>query len=188
MKIENLYFSYGENQVIRNLSLNIEGKITALTGPSGCGKTTLLRLMAGLETPEGGEITQNGERIYLMFQEDRLFPWMNVLENVAVVSDNNNLKTAKELLCAVELENYFYSYPRELSGGMKRRVALARVLMLKADLLLLDEPFKGMDYALVKKMAELVKAQQAQIIISTHSEEEISLLGADVVDLASMSE
>lgn len=188
MKIENLSFSYDGKSVFKNFSCEIASQITCLTAPSGFGKTTLLRLIAGLEIPDEGSIAPLPKKPAFMFQEDRLFPWLTALQNIEAVMPKGSENEAKELLLQVELSENINSYPNELSGGMKRRVALARTLAYDADLLLLDEPFKGLDLPLVEKMCALIKNCGIQTIVTTHSPEEISLLGGCVLDLAEINQ
>lgn len=130
--------------ILRDVSLCIErGARICLTGASGKGKTTVLRLIMGLEKPrKGAVLLAEGTRISAVFQEDRLLPHKTVLENVALFSDE---QTACEKLCKLGLADVLSAYPAELSGGMKRRVALARALCHEFDLLILDEPLTGLD-------------------------------------------
>ncbi len=184
MKIENLSFSYAGKTVFKDFSCEISSQITCFTAPSGFGKTTLLRLIAGLEKPKTGSIEPQPAKTAFMFQEDRLFPWLTALQNVEDVMPQVKADKAKELLIRVGLDRNFNSYPEELSGGMKRRVALARALAYESDLLLLDEPFKGLDMQLIEKMCSLIKECGIQAIVTTHSAKEISLLGGCVLNLA----
>ena len=176
MKFNNVSVSYGDKNVLSSFSAEFDG-LTCIFGPSGCGKTTLLRTAAGLIKPQSGTIEGVPEKISFMFQEDRLFPWMSVLENVAVVMPSDKKHTAIEFLRKVELENEADSLPDSLSGGMKRRVALARALAYDGDMLILDEPFKGLDYALIERLVPLIKELDIPVIVSTHSPEERLLLG-----------
>ena len=178
MKIENLCVSYGEKKVLRNFSAEFGDGITLLMGPSGFGKTTLLHTIAGLITPDAGTITGRPERISLMFQDDRLFPWITVLQNIEIVCDDR--ERAMHFLRAVELEKEAGSRPGSLSGGMRRRVALARALSYPSDLLLLDEPFKGMDLPLVARLAPLIQELKIPVILSSHSPEEQEIIGGNV--------
>lgn len=156
--------------------------VTALMGESGCGKTTLLRLMCGMEKPDAGEIRGIPARFTFLFQEDRLLPWSDALENVALASDR---QTAEQMLCAVGLQNELHAMPATLSGGMQRRVALARALAHKSELLLLDEPLKGLDTDLRVQMLDLFKAESANrpILFVTHDREEAELAEAQVLYL-----
>ena len=166
MKVSNLCFSYDNRTVFENYSVEIGEGITCLMGASGLGKTTLLKLLAGLLSPEKGIVDIDGRKVSFMFQEDRLLPWLSARDNVLLVTDRE--RETDELLCEL---------------GMARRVALARCLMFEADLLLMDEPFKGMDSDLIIKVAEIIKRQNKTAIISTHSLEEAKALDAEVITL-----
>jgi len=181
MRINDLVVSYDNVKIIDGLNLELKDGVTCIMGDSGCGKTTLLNVIAGLVQPDAGSIEGRPARISFMFQEDRLFPWMNALDNISVVC--NDKEKAASLLKAVELEEDWDKMPEELSGGMKRRVALARTLAYPADLIILDEPFKGLDHELMKRMIELIKKENTPILMATHSEEEAELLGAEVLRL-----
>ena len=184
-------FSYGPLRVLENVSLSFpETGVVCLSGPSGCGKTTMLRLLAGLERPERGRIDGIGERkTAAVFQEDRLLPWMTARDNVAVALPGDwkqNRERAEQALSDVGLAENLLAYPADLSGGMKRRVAIARALAAQADLLLLDEPFTGIDPALRDRIAALLRqqAEQALLVLVTHIEEEARLLGARILPLS----
>ena len=155
-------FSDGKTtkQVLRDLTLEIpRGKTTVIMGPSGCGKTTLLRLLAGLISPDSGNVTRETESIAFLFQDTALLPWLTALENVnLVLSDGKETReTAQKWLSLVGLADEADAYPSTLSGGMRQRVALARALAYDADLLLLDEPFRGLDEQLHERMLELIQ-------------------------------
>ncbi len=175
--------TFDGKQVFSDFSytLSLQG-ITALMGPSGCGKTTLLRLLCGLESPDSGTISGAPETYTFLFQENRLLPWASALENVALVSD---IETAKNILRKVGLAQELQTLPSSLSGGMQRRVALARALAHKSPVLLLDEPFKGLDADLCREMIALLRqeAQTRPILLVTHSLQEAELTGATVINL-----
>lgn len=183
LTFQNVTKRFAEKTVFADFSHTfcLEG-ITALMGDSGCGKTTLLRLMCGLEKPNTGEIRGIPTRFTFLFQEDRLLPWSDALENVSLVSDK---ETAERMLCAVGLQNELHAMPAALSGGMQRRVALARALAHPSELLLLDEPLKGLDADLRAQMVELFKAESANrpILFVTHTQEEAELADAQVLHL-----
>ena len=179
MKLDSVTVRYGEKLVLDRFSLDVGPGITCLKGPSGCGKTTLLRVISGLMIPDSGTVTGRPERISFMFQEDRLFPWLTVLENVKLVC--GDAQKAMDLLKAVELEKEAGSLPSSLSGGMKRRVALARALAFDCGMFLLDEPFKGMDPGLTRRLIPLITGLDVPVIAATHSEEELALLGGRVI-------
>lgn len=119
------------------------GEVTGCMGASGSGKTTLVRIIAGLETTDTGTVTVKAKKISVLFQEDRLLPWLNVFDNLAIVCDDKT--RINNLLQSVGLENETSKLPNELSGGMKSRLAMARMFAHNGDLLLVDEPFQGLD-------------------------------------------
>lgn len=179
MKIDNLSFSYGKKTVFDNLNLHTDKRTICLMGKSGCGKTTLLHLMAGLLKTDGGTISGVPQPCALMFQEDRLLPWLNARQNVALVLDGEDDKKAVLLLKELGLDPEMEL--SRMSGGMKRRVALARALAFKSEALLLDEPFKGLDENLMKNCAERIKKEGKLTIVSTHSEKEAEALDAEII-------
>lgn len=178
MKITNLSKRFGDKVVLDRFNAEFGDGITLLTGPSGCGKTTLLHIIAGLIPADSGSIEGRPEKIGLMFQEDRLLPWLTALDNIRIVCDNE--EEARRYLKAVELENEEKSRPAALSGGMRRRIAFARALAYKADLLLLDEPFKGMDLPLIRRLKPLLYERNIPVILSSHSPEEQEIIGGTV--------
>jgi len=177
--IKNVSKSYKSDVILENLSISIpSGKFFALLGPSGSGKTTLLRLIAGLETPDSGEIYLgdqnithvpiNKRRINTVFQHYALFPHMNVFDNVAYSLKIRGValdiidQEVKRVLKSVRLEKQIYKPIQELSGGQQQRVALARSIINKPDVLLLDEPLAALDLKLREKMlVELIDLQSS---------------------------
>ena len=145
------YSMNGETNVISNVSFSIdENEIVSIIGPSGCGKSTILNIISSLEEQNEGEIMSNAKLGY-MFQKDALLPWRNVLDNVIFpleikkIKTKDNIKYAIELIDKYGLSSFKKHYPNDLSGGMKQRVSLIRTLVLKPNLLLLDEPFSALD-------------------------------------------
>ncbi len=186
IELKNISKSYGEKAVFSNFSLSIpKNKTTCLLGVSGKGKTTLLRLIAGLEKPDSGEITgTNGEKLSVMFQDDRLIPFLNVLKNITFTGAEQ--KNAERLLTAVNLGDELNSSVDSLSGGMKRRVALARALAFPDySLILLDEPFSGQDEATRKALTELLKTELKgkTALIITHYKDSAELLADNIITL-----
>lgn len=178
MKItcENISKAFGAKQVLKDFSVSFETGISCLFGPSGIGKTTLLRILAGLETPDSGEIKGlDDKKISYVFQEDRLLPWLTALENVAIFHGESE---ARFWLGALDMQDALNLYPRELSGGMKRRVALARALALPYDLILLDEPGRGLNQGLKEKLYEFIreKSEGKIAVLVTHERDESEML------------
>lgn len=187
IEIKDLSVAYGENTVLENCTFTVDTAArAALMGPSGCGKTTLLRAAAGLVKPRSGSVSVSG-RVAFVFQEPRLFPWLTAAENVAAVLPERGcegLGAAAELLRRAGLGDDADKYPHELSGGMQQRVSLCRALAFGGDVLLLDEPFRGLDAELRRDIAALIaeRAGRACILMSTHDEREAALLCAAVYE------
>lgn len=157
--------------------------INILDGPSGSGKTTILKMISGIDKDYTGDIVGLPENISFLFQEDRLLPYFNVIDNVCftlpdTISKNEKCKIAAKYLKMMELEKEHYSFPNQLSGGMARRVAIARSLAYPSQLLLLDEPFNGLNIELKHKIVDTInkslKADGKTIILVTHDSQLIS--------------
>lgn len=186
MKIQHLCKSFDGKMVLDHVSLTLESGGTAcLMAPSGRGKTTLLRCMAGLETPDSGQITDLPERIAYVFQEDRLCDGFSAVDNIRLVTgkalgEGEIRRHLEELGLAGSLDQPV----RELSGGMRRRVVISRAVCFGADLLLLDEPFKGLDDEARQQTADYILRHRgaAAILCVTHDREDAAALGgADIV-------
>lgn len=142
---------------------------TALSGPSGCGKTTLLRVMAGLAELESGAVSGvDPARTAFLFQEDRLLPWRTVAQQITDVLPKGRRKEAGRWLAFAELEGEGDAYPSALSGGMARRLALARCAALGGDLLLLDEPFAGVDSERAGRILDRLRELGMPAVLATH--------------------
>ncbi|MBR6208277.1 MAG: ABC transporter ATP-binding protein [Oscillospiraceae bacterium] len=183
--LSDLTLGYGEETVIQGLSMGIpEGGHLALMGPSGCGKTTLLRCLAGLLAPRGGTVTGRPEKVAFAFQEPRLLPWRTAAENVNLVLGDKRatLPRAEEWLERVGLGDASDKYPAALSGGMCQRVNIARALAAEGELLLLDEPFHGLDRERAEDIAALLcrHARGRTLVLSTHRREEAQALGCEI--------
>ena len=191
-EFKNITKKYGDNTVLDNFSLKLQkNSPTVIMGESGCGKTTLMRIAAGLEKADSGEFISNGESIAVMFQESRLLPWRNALDNVCAVLKKEHIFLAEKYLSLVGLDVEIdgKKFPSELSGGMKQRVAFARFLSYaeatNASILLLDEPFSALDDATAEKMASLLveAAQDKYLLAVTHDEADATRLGAKIIYL-----
>lgn len=171
MKAQNLWVSFGGKTVLENFTLSLpEGGITALSGPSGCGKTTFLRVLGGLQTPDEGRVEGVGKSAFL-FQEDRLLPWRTVGQHISDVLPRAHRGEIGRWLELVELTGEEMLYPSALSGGMGRRLALARVLALDSDLYLLDEPFTGVDAARAERIIKRIRLLNKPVLLVSHEAE-----------------
>ncbi len=191
---------FGDNLALKGVSLDIEpGEIVCLLGPSGCGKTTLLRIASGIERPTAGRVLINerevagpsrfdppeARNVGLMFQDFALFPHLSILQNVAfglkALPAEEAAREALAVLARVGLERYADSYPHILSGGEQQRVALARAIVPRPSVMLMDEPFSGLDVQLRETMQEetlgLLRETRATCMIVTHNPEEAMQLG-----------
>ena len=177
VECKNLTLSYGDKAVLRDFSLSLPlCGLTALRGPSGCGKTTLLRLIAGLEQPETGNVLGiRPEETAFLFQENRLFPWRTVQQHLTDVMPRPDGAKARELLELVELEGEETLYPAQLSGGMGRRLALGRALALESKLLLLDEPFAGVDPDRAARILTRLKAAGIPALLVSHEDRVVAM-------------
>lgn len=184
--VRDVTMRYGEQTVLSHFSHRFSaGCAHCVMGPSGCGKTTLLRLIAGLEAPESGEIEGVG-KLGFLFQEDRLISHLTARKNVALVLTGRDADArAGAALEALGLADSMDKPVRELSGGMARRVAIARAVLFESELLLLDEPFRGLDEQTRAQAAAWVAAQTAgrTVIAVTHDRQDAELLNADVFEM-----
>ncbi len=185
MEFISLTKQFGGLTVLRDFSLSLPGTGTvALFGPSGSGKTTLLRLAAGLETPDSGEVRgTRGKKTGYVFQEHRLFPWMTAEENVAAVLPPHATPSPMEWLRRVGVSEAAGKRPGQLSGGMRKRVSLARALAFGGDLLLLDEPLQGLDHDAAAALCRVIRQynRAALTLLVTHNPSEVRMLADTVV-------
>lgn len=200
LTLENITRSYGNAVALAGLSLDVSpGEIVCLLGPSGCGKTTLLRVVSGIDRPTSGRVLINDREVAgsnlhvppekrsvgLMFQDFALFPHLNILDNVAFglqsLASEERDRAARSILERVGLASFAGAYPSTLSGGQQQRVALARAIVPRPAVMLMDEPFSGLDIQLRDTMQEetlaLLRETRATSLIVTHNPEEAMRLG-----------
>ena len=172
IRFEQVNFAYQDKTIVKDFTFTLPAKgITLLTGSSGCGKTTLLRLIAGLERPQSGLVT--APETAMLFQENRLFPWRTSLAHLTDVMTESAAQArekAMSLLAMVELENEANVFPSALSGGMQRRLSLARCFALQKPLYLLDEPFSGVDEERRERILTRLQKQGYALLLSGHEE------------------
>ena len=179
--------AFDGRRVLENVSLRFPaGSVTCILGPSGCGKTTLLRIAAGLEQPDAGTVDGRPDQISFVFQEDRLCEEFSAVTNVRLAAGKN--LTKEEIarhLTEIGLGNDLDKPVRDFSGGMKRRVAIVRAVCCPADLLFLDEPFKGLDEKLRLAVIGYIRehSRGKTVICVTHEPEDAERLGGQIVEL-----
>ena len=194
LKISNLYKNYNtkkmEIEALKNVNIEInEGDFLGIVGPSGCGKSTLLSVIGGLESITKGSIEKKDNlKIGYMLQDDCLFPWLTIYENCLIglkinkTCTKENMENVKNLLTTYGLKDFLNNYPKDLSGGMRQRVALIRTLAIKPDILLLDEPMSALDYqsrlAISNDIYNIIKKEGKTAIMVTH----------DIAEAVSMSD
>ena len=177
-----LCLSFGARRVLDRFSLKIpEEGVAVLSGPSGCGKSTLLRVLAGLERPQSGAVEGVSlQQTALLFQEDRLLPWRTVEQHLTDVLPRARWGEVPALLALAELEGEEKTRPAALSGGMGRRLALARCLALDARLYLLDEPFAGVDLPRALRILERLRKLPAPVLLVSHEPAVLSRADAGI--------
>ena len=188
LEVKNLYKSFDGTVVLNDFSYKFDRGVYVLSEPSGAGKTTLLRILCDLEAADSGTVSKSPQaKTVMMFQEDRLLENLSVRANIMLAiqahsqeQKQNARERITEALCAVGLEGTENKPVFELSGGQKRRVALLRTLFAGADILLFDEPLKGLDEALKQQVIGFVKpfVESKVVIWVTHTPEEVKLLGS----------
>lgn len=193
LTLEHVSHSYGSVDVLHDLNLDVRpGEVVVLVGPSGCGKTTILNLLSGFIKPMSGTVTIQGI-IRTVYQQDGLFPWLTVSQNISI-----GLRSVKDavvrnqemldLIQLIHLEGFENHYPHQLSGGMRQRVELARVLAGDSDILLMDEPFSALDYQTrIRMRRELVRVLEKRhrtVVFVTHDIEEAAQLADRILVLS----
>lgn len=191
IEIKNLNKFYGNDQIFKdfNISFN-EKKVNCIIGKSGCGKSTLLNIIAGLTSYKGRLEGVNIKDISYIFQEDRLIEWLNINENLKICSkkyyDNNIIqKKIDEILKLVSIYDCKDKYPSELSGGMRQRVNIARALIKPSKIILMDEPFKSLDYkikyTIIDEYLRILKTQKRLVIMVTHDVDEAIAFNGNII-------
>lgn len=189
IRLDNIRFSYPGCPVLSRWSGSFpKGGSYALLGPSGCGKTTLLKILAGLISPDEGVIEGN-ENCSILFQEPRLIPWRSLEKNLELPLKRNFEKGVRKekiagMLFSVDLEEWAESFPWQLSGGMQQRASMARAFLYPSDILLMDEPYRGLDLPLKQKLIALLrkmlKENPRTLIAVTHQVEEALMLAEEI--------
>ena len=185
--VKNLNKSFGENKVLNNFSCEFkQEEITCIMGASGCGKTTLLQILLGLLNADNGEFSGiSDRRISVVFQENRLCSNISSSANIRLVNQAVTKNDAAKMLKSVGLADAAAKPARELSGGMKRRVAILRALAADYEIIILDEPFKGLDDDTKEETMNYFKAQTIgkTVIMVTHDKDETEFFGANVINM-----
>ena len=200
VSFRNVSMTFGNVHVLDDVSLDVaEGEFVCLLGPSGCGKSTLLNIAGGFLKPAAGEVTIDGEpvtgpdpRRIFVFQERGVFPWLTVEENIAFglfrMKEDEKRERVAHYVTMVGLRGFEKSYPRELSGGMKQRLEVARALAVNPDVLYLDEPFGALDsitrLQMRRELLRIWEAERKTILFVTHDIEESVQLADRVVVLS----
>jgi len=191
--LEHVSHNYGTVPVLHDMNIEVNpGEVVVLVGPSGCGKTTILNILSGYIKPVSGKVIREGI-IRTVYQQDGLFPWLTVSENISLglrlvkdASHRNN--EMLELIQLIHLEGFENYYPHQLSGGMRQRVELARVLAGDSDILLMDEPFSSLDYQTRLRMrlelVRLLEKRPRTVVFVTHDIEEAAQLADRVLVLS----
>lgn len=185
---KNIWKNFGDLNVLKDFTIEFTSRgINCIFGPSGCGKTTLINILSGLMVPDGGQIIfPDNKTVSFVFQEHRLIPWIDVEKNIRFILPKNldrdgGNSIVEKVLDLVELSEFRTLLPHELSGGMKQRASIGRALARESDVLVLDEPFKGLNYELKKKLMDYVidlkQRTGCMVFMITHDIDEVIYMG-----------
>lgn len=190
LKMDSVYKNFKNIKVLENFSMKVnKEEIVCIIGPSGCGKSTILNSISKFIEPTFGKVINYSLNTSYVFQEDRLLLWKNVYENIKIVNENSSKEKCLDLIKKVGLKGFEKYYPNELSGGMRQRCSIARAFNYEAELLLMDEPFKSLDYNLrfdmIGYLLKLWKSKKKAIVFVTHEIDEALMLGDRILVLCS---
>ena len=184
--VKNVYKAYGDKKVLNDISVAFpDGRCTCIMAESGKGKTTLLRLIMGMEAPDSGSITGVPERLSVVFQEDRLCEDFSIAANIRMVLNKDTDRSdddIRKLLSELSLDEDIETPVSKLSGGMKRRVAIARAIAYDSDWLILDEPFKGLDETTRDKVIDTITQKRKSVIMVSHNLAEAERMNATILN------
>lgn len=187
LNIKHIRCGFGELTVLQDISFQVrDDEIVALIGPSGCGKSTILNVIAGLQKAEDGQVSGNERATAFVFQDDRLLPWHSVWNNISLVRDTEDKGAIAALIRDVGLEGFEQYRPGQLSGGMKKRCGVARAFYYDSNLLLMDEPFQGLDYPLRQEMLRMLlrvwgSRRQGVLFVTHEIDEALTVAGRILV-------
>ncbi|MFP4555272.1 MAG: ABC transporter ATP-binding protein [Bacteroidales bacterium] len=195
IQIKNLYKSFSNVELYKNFNITFpEGTISCILGPSGCGKTTLLNILANSIEPDSASLIGFENKVVsYIFQDPRLLPWKTVEENIDFVLSRDipaaeRERIVKRFISLVELDGFTKFYPSQLSGGMRQRVSIARAFAYPSDIILMDEPLKGLDIKLklnlIKAFSRIWQTDKRTVIFVTHDVDEALLLGKEIIVLS----
>jgi len=191
--LKNISKSFGRHEVLRDVTFSVNrGEIITLSGASGCGKTTILNIISGIVTPDSGTVIRSSDSIGYAFQKDILIPWMSAVDNLVYILKQNQpereaFETAVRWLKILGLEPHMHKTPSSMSGGMKKRLNIARAMAIEPDILLLDEPFVFLNHShiinLKQIIMERVTSGRSAVILVTHEAKDSYDFGGRILEI-----